>query len=139
MKHSDPEYIEQCIIARHLDNHPDKPLWTASAGGMRTSIGTAIKMKNMGYKKGTPDIFIFESKYIPAISGPGFEYKGLVIEFKTEKGIPYQNTKKGVPSKEQLQWIKELEYRGYYAVICYGSKQAIFVIDNYLNNKVYDN
>jgi hypothetical protein len=69
-------------------------LYCASAGGLRTSITQAIKMKATGYVKGVPDLQIFE---------PMGKYHGLLIEIKDIKGVV---------SKEQKQWIKELNERG---------------------------
>ena len=65
-------------------------LYCASAGGVRTSMKQAIKMKATGYVKGVPDLQIFE---------PVGNYHGLLIEIKDLKGVV---------SKEQKQWIKDL-------------------------------
>jgi hypothetical protein len=46
----------------------------------------------------------------------------LFIELKTDKGIA---------SKEQKEWIKQLNKRGYYASICKGFLEAQKVIDDY--------
>ena len=108
------EAYEQAAVAMWLNiNHP-KVLWTASAGGMRTSIGTAKKMKAMGYKKGCPDIMIFERR-----SG----FCGLFIELKV---------KGGTRQPEQIDFIQELSRRGYFAVFAYGYDEAVEVIEQYL-------
>ena len=75
-------------------------LFCASAGGMRTSIGTAVKMKRAGYKKGFPDIGIYE---------PRGTYHGLFIELKCDN--------KSGPTDEQTEWQAELAKRGYLAKI----------------------
>lgn len=73
-------------------------LYCASAGGMRTNIGTAVKMKMAGYKKGFPDIFIYE---------PKGQYHGLAIEVKA----------RARSTPEQREWKQALEIRGYKALI----------------------
>jgi hypothetical protein len=89
-------------------------LYCASAGGVRTSYKQAVKMKQTGYVKGFPDLFIYESR-----NG----YNGLAIELKTLKGVA---------SPEQKEWNKRLIERGYSAHICKGFDAAIQVIDAYL-------
>ena len=93
-------------------------LYCASAGGLRTSITQAIKMKATGYVKGVPDLQIFE---------PMGKYHGLLIEIKDIKGVV---------SKEQKQWIKELNERGYYATYSRGFEATIKIIDDYFKGKL---
>jgi hypothetical protein len=73
-------------------------LYCASAGGMRTNIRTAVNMKATGYKKGFPDIFIYEAR-----GG----YHGLAIELKV----------RNEPTPEQMNWQEELLVRDYKALI----------------------
>lgn len=108
------EFKIQCEVAIHLKLVYPNALWTASAGGMRTSIGTGKKMKAAGYSKGCPDIFIFESR-------KGFI--GLVIELKKIGGQK---------SPEQIKWINDLSNRNYKAVFCYGYNEAMETIKKYL-------
>jgi hypothetical protein len=122
-KRTNPEYVLQCQVAQYLDLHPKHPLYSADCGGMRTSIGTATKMKRMGHKKGIQDVFVFE---------PRNNCHGLAIEIKTKEGEPYPDTKRGVPSVEQYTWMKDLNERGYKAVICYGFNECKKAIDEYL-------
>jgi hypothetical protein len=91
-------------------------LYTASAGGMRTSMSQARKMKRMGYTAGTPDLCILE---------PKGGYHGLFIELKTPKGRPD-------PDGNQDRFIAGLKCRGYAACFCYGHQEAIAVIDHYM-------
>ena len=99
-------------------------LYCASAGGVRTSIGTAVKMKRAGYKKGFPDIFIYE---------PRLGYKGLAIELKSGSR----------PTVEQKEWQRELIMKGYAALIMPSNmelQEAITwfkdAVSNYLNGGV---
>ena len=93
-------------------------LYCASAGGVRTSMKQAIKMKATGYVKGVPDLQIFE-----AVGN----YHGLLIEIKDLKGVV---------SKEQKEWIKDLNDRGYFATYCKGYEATIKVIDDYFAGQI---
>ena len=113
------EYQLQIGIAKYIDFHSivNKILWTATAGGMRTHLITAKKMKAQGLKRGVPDILIFE---------PNKKYKGLMIELKV---------KGNYPTKEQKEWIVYLNDRGYYACVCKGFEEFKKVFNEYFNNE----
>ena len=66
----------------------------ASAGGARTSMREAV-LKETGYKKGFPDVFIYE---------PRGGHHGLSIELKREKG--------GRVSASQKEWKERLRRVG---------------------------
>lgn len=108
----------QFLIIQHLKIMYPNALYCASAGGMFTSMKQAIKMKATGYVKGFPDLQICE---------PNGKYFGLFIEVKTEKGVV---------SKEQKEWIKQLNKRGYYATYVKGFDEAIKVIDGYFKGAI---
>lgn len=91
----------QIAFVNWLDSLNLGILYTASCGGMRTSIHTAKKMHASGYKRGCPDIIFFEARQ---------SYHGLTIELKSEKG---HIEKGGV----QEQWKDALILRGYKALI----------------------
>ena len=88
--------------------------YCAAAGGLRTSISQATRMKRAGYVKGVPDLQIMESRH---------NYHGLFIELKTKKGrlSPYQK-----------HWIEDLNNKGYLAQCCKGVEEAMDLIDWYL-------
>jgi VRR-NUC domain. len=115
------EYNEQVAVVKYLDVAYPNALYSASCGGMRTSIGAAKKMKTSGYKKGLPDLMIFE---------PRGSYHGLFVEMKAPliKSI----SQKGRTSPEQLEWQEKLNERGYMAIVCYGFEEAKKAIDGYL-------
>lgn len=95
--------------------HPDVfPLVMASAGGLWTSIKQATRMKSMGYKKGTPDVFV---------AYPMGGKHGLFLELKAAKGKP---------SPEQRQMIHALQEQGYAAAIAVGFDHAIALVTAYL-------
>ena len=113
------EYQLQKAIINYIKLQYPNVLYCASAGGLRTSITQAKRMKATGYVAGFPDLAIFEPL--------NYSY-GLFLEIKTEKGKP---------SKNQLHWINCLNERNYKAVVVYGFEQAKKELDEYLNKKEF--
>ena len=109
----------QIAVVNWIQYNFPEMLYCASAGGMRTSLSVAKKMKASGYVKGFPDLFIYH---------PTMKHNGMAIELKANK--------KSYASKEQKQWIKDLNARGYYAVVCKGFDETIDKITEYLNENV---
>jgi len=109
--------VQKAVIDYLKYTYP-QALYCASAGGVRTSMKQAIKMKATGYVKGVPDLQIFE---------PMGNYHGLLIEIKDIKGVV---------SKEQKEWIKLLNERGYYATYSRGFESTIKVIDDYFKGEI---
>lgn len=72
-------------------------------------------LQKMGVKKGVPDIFIPFSRK---------NYHGLFIEIKS---------KKGKKTKEQIDFINELNINGYYACFCFGFNEIIEKINWYFS------
>jgi hypothetical protein len=115
------EYELQKAVCKYLDLN--NILYCGSMGGQyQIHFSQRIKAKKSGYKKGFPDLFIYEISKID-----NNIYAGLAIELKT---------KKGRPTEEQIYWINELNKRGYMASICRGIDEALEVIDRYLKGKV---
>ena len=107
------EYQLQKAVCKYLDLN--NVLYCGSMGGQyQTHFSQRIKAKKSGYKKGFPDLFIYEARN---------NYYGLAIELK----VGYNK-----PTNEQSWWIDELNERGYYATICNGLDEALSVIDKYL-------
>jgi len=117
-KHFSGEAGVQKAVIDYLKYTYPQALYCASAGGVRTSMKQAIKMKATGYVKGVPDLQIFE---------PMNNYHGLLIEIKDIKGVV---------SKEQKEWIKLLNERGYYATYCKGFDATIKVINDYFKGEI---
>ena len=108
------EYQLQKAICKYLDLQ--NVLYCGSMGGQyQVHYSQRIKAKKSGYKRGFPDLFIYE---------PRGNYHGLAIELK----IGYNKA-----NKEQLYWQKELIKRGYKAEICTGIDEALDTINTYLN------
>ena len=103
----------QIAVVNYLKMLKGNILFNGSAGGVRTSIKQAVKMKLSGYRKGFPDLIILE---------PRGEYHGLAIELKV---------KGNYASIYQKEVIKQLRERGYKAEVCTGFDQAKETIDSY--------
>ena len=109
------EYEAQKKLTDYIDERHPEILWCASAGGARTSISEAKRIKASGYKRGFPDVFIYEPRGV---------HHGLSIEMKKEKG--------GVVSKHQKQWKEDLSERGFKATIAKGYDNAVQILEDYL-------
>ena len=108
------EYQLQKAVCKYLDLQ--NVLYCGSMGGQyQIHMSQRIKAKKSGYKKGFPDLFIYE---------PRGTYHGLAIELK----VGYNKA-----SKPQMNWFNELNKRGYRAEICTGIDEALEVINDYLN------
>ena len=115
MKH--PEYELQKQVVEYIDLQYPDALYCATLGGVRLSIGAAVKLKRQGYRKGIPDLIIYE---------PRFHWHGLAIEIKSDKGQA---------SPEQEIWLEKLVARGWLAV-CLNSFDLIKItIDSYFSAK----
>lgn len=101
----------------HLEEMDPQPLFSATVGGVRVAMQTALRMKQAGYKKGIPDLLIFE---------PRNGYVGLALEVKTMVGRA---------SPHQKQWQHDLQQRGWKAEICKGLNACIECIDEYFGVK----
>lgn len=108
------EALIQEAVINYINAQYPRLLYCASAGGVRTSMKQAVKMKRTGYVKGFPDLFIYE---------PKGQWHGLAIEMKTSRGVM---------SQHQKEWQNELIKRGYIAVTCKSFDQAQIIIDEYL-------
>ena len=119
------EYQLQKAVCKYLDLN--NVLYCGSMGGnYQAHMSQRIKAKKSGYKKGFPDLFIYEVCQVTcekSIINPVGFYAGLAIELK----VGYNK-----PTKEQLYWKKELTKRGYRAEICRGIDEALEVIDDYM-------
>tara|TARA_Y100001963_G_scaffold137034_1_gene200322 strand:- start:1252 stop:1587 length:336 start_codon:yes stop_codon:yes gene_type:complete len=107
------EYQLQKAVCKYLDLN--NVLYCGSMGGQyQVHMSQRIKAKKSGYKKGFPDIFIYE---------PRGSYHGLAIELK----VGYNK-----PTIEQLNWLQKLTDKGYLATTCKGIDEALKTIEGYL-------
>lgn len=89
-------------------------MYSVPNGGARDVV-TGAQLKAGGLKRGMPDI---------NLDKPAGAYHGLRLELKVGKGKP---------TEEQIQKLNLLDKQGYFAVLCYGTQEAIDVITAYLN------
>lgn len=94
--------------------HPELQLCFAIPNGGTRNIREAIKFKRTGVRKGVPDVFL------PVPKG---EYKGLWIEFKSDKGEQ---------TVAQIIYFEQLKNQGYRCEICRDQNTAIAVVKTYL-------
>jgi hypothetical protein len=87
-------------------------------GGSRDKV-EAKHLKEAGVKAGVPDLDL------PVPRGP---YHGLRIEMKAPDGRE---------SPEQTWWREQLTEQGYCAEVCYGWKNAVELIEQYLLQGAY--
>ena len=113
-KNKQPEYELQKAVCRYLDVKYKDVFYNGSAGGMRTFLSVAKRMKATGYKSGFPDLFLYEARK---------GYNGLAIELKVKGN--YASPKQ----KEVLQLLND---KGYLAKVCTDIDQTIETIDAYL-------
>ena len=107
------EYQLQKAVCKYLDLQGI--LFCGSMGGQyQVHMSQRIKAKNSGYKKGFPDLFLYE---------PRGNYHGLAIELK----IGYNK-----PTVEQLTWLNKLTKRGYLAMSSNSLDKTLEIIDTYL-------
>ncbi len=109
-----PERLEQFKICCFLDEEYPDVLYTSSIAGLRLPSHLMANLKASGYKNGTPDILIFESKK---------NYHALFLEVKT---------KEGKASKSQLEFQEWSIRKGYKYEFCYGREHGIKIIKDYL-------
>lgn len=82
-------------------------------GGKRTKT-EAARFRAAGVRSGVPDLFL------PCARGG---YHGLWIEMKAVGGRV---------SREQEQWLRELQAAGYLCRVCYGADAAIAELERYM-------
>ena len=90
-----PEYELQRAVVSYIKVKYPNILINGSAGGVRTSMSQAIKLKATGSSKGFPDL-------------DGQAYCGCALELKV---------KGNYATKEQKEWIAKLQKNGYYAEV----------------------
>lgn len=88
-------------------------IFTSALGGIKTTIGQAVKLKRLGYRKSWPDLFFAE---------PRKGFHGLFIELKSTGGKP---------SEGQKEMRINLISRGYACYVCEGESNAMAIIIDY--------
>lgn len=103
---------------------PELQLLLAIPNGGHRHIAVAKKMQAEGVKAGVPDMLL------PVARG-GFH--GLWIEMKADGSRPKRPGSKGPLSEEQRRWLQALNDQGYRAAVCFGSREAIDLLTQYLS------
>ena len=112
------EALVQSAFCTYIKLSYPNTRYCASLGGIRTSMTQAIMAKKTGYVKGFPDMQVCKVNS---------EYAGLFLEIKADKTC--------YPSKEQKQWVADLNEAGYYAKVVKGLDECIEVLDWYMQIK----
>lgn len=106
------EALEQRAVVEYCDAK-GIPCFHIPNGGSRNKA-EAANLKRQGVKAGVPDLFL-------PVARCGCH--GLFIEMKAQKGRV---------SSRQAAWIRLLRAQGYAAYVCYGAKNAVKLIDLYM-------
>jgi len=120
MRHKESDLQTDCIFWIRIQypkvqTVPSNADFKFSGNDIRRMI-TGKRMKDMGYIKGTPDLFI-------ALGNA--KYNGLWIEFKSEKGKQ---------TKEQLEFQKTTEINGFKYEIVRDYDYFKEIINKYIND-----
>jgi hypothetical protein len=108
------EAMEQETVAQWLDLH--KVFYNISISGAFLHPATFNRLKRMGYKRGLPDVIIFDPP--PAYNG---KFKGVALEMKRRKG--------GIVSDEQRTWLEKLANLGWLSYVARGADEAIEILE----------
>lgn len=108
------EEHEQMRLVEYVKHKYPDLLFTSSLGGVRVSIGVAVKMKKLGYRKSWPDLSFAEAR-----GG----YFGLYIELKNLSGRL---------DPDQKDFLITATERGYFAQCAIGYHGAVHIIDRYM-------
>lgn len=120
------EYDMQVAIADYLSlKHPDVD-FRSDLGGIKLTIGQAVKVKKIQKDKSWPDFFIAEPR--KGFCGLFLELKKNYEEIYTKAG----NFKKNKHIKRQKNMLNRLNKKGYLALFVCGIDNAIQTIDKYL-------
>ena len=112
------EEDEQKDFALWLDSQG--VLWAHIPNERKASVAVLSSLARQGLKKGFPDNFIAAARG---------KWHVLFIELKRVKKCL------SVRSKEQREWIKQLNAAGYKAVFCYGAEEAKKTVLEYVKEE----
>lgn len=109
-KRDNPEHRFQFKIITYLEQQYPEVLFTIAPAGLMLPVWIGEKLKQLGYRRGTPDILIFT----PDINKT---YNGWLIELKSQKGVV---------SKDQIDFLKTAENNGYKTSVFFEHNFDIF-------------
>lgn len=123
----DLEYQLCKSISTYIKLQYPKILFRFDYAGLNLSKAQAGRMKAIQGDRGFPDLTILE---------PNEQYNALFIELKTEDVLRLDLTKKSNEHiKEQYNYLKRLESKGYYACFAHTFDLAKEIIDKYMINR----
>lgn len=117
------EHAEQVAVVEYLYfKYPTVLFWATPngahlAGSIKQRAAAMNKLKAEGFLPGVSDLIIFE---------PRGEYSALFLEMKRING--------GELSKNQEDFLIQVEKRGGFGAVAHGASEAIEIIDNYLDS-----
>lgn len=116
--------LQKSIIKYMKLQHPSVFI-NGSLGGIYIKHHSQrLKGKQAGYKKGFPDLFIYESR---------------IIDNKIKHGLAVELKVKGNYATEtQRRTLNDLSEKGYEAHVCTGFDHAIEIIEWYINSTIPD-
>ena len=124
MKHTEAS-LQTAVCKYLMYQYPQCMFNSDLSGSMKLTEIQAKRMKALRSGRAFPDLHIMEKKN---------NYGALFIELKAEGTKLFK--KNGDPITdhvaEQIECIKKLKDRGYYACICIGFEQTKETIDNYM-------
>jgi hypothetical protein len=116
--------LQKAVIKYMKLQHPDIFINGSMGGIYIKHHSQRLKAKQCGYRKGFPDLFVYEQRIIDGkIKG------GLAIELKVKGNYATQ---------VQRRTLEELQTRNFHAQVCIGFDQTIEVIEWYINSSIPD-
>lgn len=124
----------QLLICDFLNSEYPDVVFTSDQSGLRVSIGLAKRIHRGHCNQfKLPDLIILE---------PRGQYKGMVLEIKTDRDKVLKKNgefKKDEHVEKQLETLKHLHSKGYYAAFGLGYEDSIRKITKYLGDAATNN
>jgi hypothetical protein len=110
----------QKAVAQYLDHMGW--LYCHVANERKTSPQRGYRLKQAGVKRGVPDVMIFEQWEVDQLATHNVYHNGfgVALELKSPKGRL---------TKEQADWLKALEQRGWFVAVCRTVQDVIDVCE----------
>jgi hypothetical protein len=127
MKRANPEYLLYKQVSTYLRYQYPKVIWRFDMAGLNLSKAQAGQNKAIQCGKGYPDLFIAQRSF----QG---EYLGLFIELKPEGTKLYKVNGEPINDhiRDQINYLFELDKRGYAVAFGIGFEATMKIINNYL-------
>lgn len=124
MRKQSEHELQKAVIKYMKLQHPQIFINGSMGGIYIKHHSQRLKAKQCGYRKGFPDLFVYEQRIIDGkIKG------GLAIELKVKGNYATQ---------VQRRTLEELQTRNFHSQVCTGFDQTIEVIEWYINSSIPD-